>query len=419
MFPLNLISTTICCLYKCFTNKNNCNYCCCCINNKEESEPRSPNINTELLPQNKTKSKTIAQKIHSKVPIPEIIDEYAPEDDTRIRVGSGCNFKYQFQFSPTESGIPISTPINITSEIFTEWQSNGLHNKNDNHIECIKNPHNICLSIKRIRFIQIWYNEYMYDPDQCDLSTNSQLSGINIGNNNNINETIIDFICKGLNYSFIELINDFLHFKQFHFNYKFDKNILNNIYNEFSNTNIPCHKKNKQDRNNMWAFCMAQNRNNRNKYECNENVYNKLELYNLENINYTKNKQDTKLILMAYLDSIHCFIFHSYLFDNDVNNITHCNNDINKFITQIKPYEYKNIKHQENKESETFVVGSDLWDIDGTRYFYSVYNNLKDELLHNELYRLEMHEWNDTYKQCKLFTRCKYYTTIVSLRDSK
>ncbi len=63
-------------------------------------------------------------------------------------------------------------------------------------------------------------------------------------------------------------------------------------------------------------------------------------------------------------------------------------NDINKFITQIKPYEQNNIENKENKESETFVVGSDLWDIDCTQYFYSVCNNLK-------------HEWNDTY-QCKL-----------------
>ncbi len=118
---------------------------------------------------------------------------------------------------------------------------------------------------------------------------------------------IIDFICNGINYSFIELINDFLHFKQYHFNYKFNPNILNNIYSQFSNTNIQCGD-NDKNRNNMFEFCMAKSRNMRDRYECNENVYKKLEVYAMENIDSSKNKQDLKLILMIYLDAIHVYI---------------------------------------------------------------------------------------------------------------
>lgn len=503
MFPLNVVSGTICCLYKCFISKNHPNYCCkscCCGNDTDyDSEPPTPSANPNTNASDPLIARSgISQKniYNSSSHPPKIltltterskIDNYAPpeSDDMRLRVGSGRGYNNQFQFTPTHSASntpPSQTKQVPTSEIGQEWFAEGLQRKQndfsliDPHIKCRSNAQNICLSIRRLRFIMIWYNEYMYryegddrfDNDNDNASSHNRShsrsgTGSATGSGNvfdsailSKSKSIIEFICDGINYSFIELIDDFLHFKQYHFNYKFNPNILNNIYLQFKNTSIQCGMNDRNNANHMFTFCMAQSRNNRNRYECNDNKYNKMEVYGLQD-NDIKNKQDTKLILMIYLDSIHCYIFHSYLL-NEVQNDDDDDNktnfpiqgmdeeeddgfDVNhsKFITEIKDFEAEQDQDTESDDSEndyseesksnipsqyeqdkvSFSFGSDLWEIDGTQYFYSVYNNLKDEMLHNESYRLGIHEWNDTYKQCVLYTKCAYYKSMKSQRDSK
>eukprot|EP01084_Bolivina_argentea_P255202 429168_1 len=181
----------------------------------------------------------------------------------------------------------------------------------------------------------------------------------------------LEFIHILSNYNMTFLLDDYHHIMTFH-----------------SNKQHKC----------MLTNCVCLQRNMRDSNDFAKRVDETRKLFRIEN-DKNINKETSLISIQQLLDTIHCFVSHK---NNDK-----IHND-NKFITELISSDDDELKQQNNTQcTYGFGVEMNYWNVCDPNYCFAKYNDLKTELLMNNIYKLELFEYETIFNQAKKYQKTR------------